>query len=271
LDIFATVETWHDSFESPSVVAATPSGYQVFERARPRVGRQATTLKTNHCGICVFIKRDLQVGVIDLSLYKSFELLSLHVRFGHLSFVFIVIYRPPTSPPNETFFVDIADVLERPVSFAGCVVVGDINVHMDDASSTHTVRLVTLFDNFGLRDFVRCPTRKNPDHQLDVFFTRSNWPAPIIRVDPPLISDHSFIVAHLSEVTTGPFSNLSTRRRQWRSFVFDAFVEDLKQSRLVIDPPSDVTELFDCYDATVIELLDKHAPWRSIKTRVRQS
>jgi len=81
--------------------------------------------------------------------------LSLHVRFGHLSSVFIVLYRPPTSPPNETFFVDIADVLEHTVSFAGSVVVGDINVHMDDTSSAHTARLVTLFDYFGLRDFVR--------------------------------------------------------------------------------------------------------------------
>jgi len=87
LDIFATVKTWHDSFESPSVVAAAPSAYQVFERARPRVGRQATLLKTNHGRMCVFIKRDLQVSVIDLPLYKSFELLSLHVRFGHLSSV----------------------------------------------------------------------------------------------------------------------------------------------------------------------------------------
>jgi len=60
----------------------------------------------------------------------------------------------------------------------------------------------------------------------------------------------------MSEVTTGPISNTSSRRRQWPSFVFDAFVEDLKQSRLVIDPPSHVTEMFDCYDATVIELLD---------------
>jgi len=36
-----------------------------------------------------------------------------------------------------------------------------------------------------------------------IFFTRSDWPALIIRVDPPLISDHSFIVAHLSQMTTG--------------------------------------------------------------------
>ena len=47
------------------------------------------------------------------------------------------------------------------------------------------------------------------------------------------------------------------RRRQPRFFDCDAFVEDLKQSRLVVDSPSDVTEPLDCYDATLIELLDK--------------
>jgi len=118
--------------------------------------------------------------------YKSFELLSLHVRFIHLPSVFIVIYRPPISPPNETFFVDIADVLERTVSFAGCVVIGDINVH--------TVRLVTLFDNVsGCATSFAARQGRIPITN-DVFFTRSDWPAPVIRVDPLLISDHSFLV-----------------------------------------------------------------------------
>ena len=143
------------------------------------------------------------MSVVDLLSYKSFEVLFLHVRFGPLSSVFIVIYRPPTTPPNDGFFVDIADVLERTVSFAGCVVVGDINVHMDDVSSAHTTRLVSLFNEIDLRDLVCRPTRQNPDHQLaEVFFTRSDWPASVIRVDSPLISNHSFNVAHLSKVTT---------------------------------------------------------------------
>jgi len=36
LDLFATFETWHDSAESPSVIASTPSDYLLFERARLR-------------------------------------------------------------------------------------------------------------------------------------------------------------------------------------------------------------------------------------------
>ena len=94
LDLFAVVESWHDSVESPSVVASIPPGYQVFERARPRTGRAATSMKTNHGGICVFIRSDLYVKVVDFPSYKSFELLPLFVRIGVMSFVFIVIYRP---------------------------------------------------------------------------------------------------------------------------------------------------------------------------------
>jgi len=72
--------SWHDSVDSPSVVASTPPGYCVLERARPRTGKAATNLKTNHGGICVFIKSELQVKVVDFPTYQSFELLTLFVR-----------------------------------------------------------------------------------------------------------------------------------------------------------------------------------------------
>jgi len=63
------------------------------------------------------------------------------------------------------------------LSFAGCVVVGDIN----DVTCAHTSRLVLLLDDCGLRDYVRSPTRANADHQLDVFITQPDQidqPAP---------------------------------------------------------------------------------------------
>ena len=41
------------------------------------------------------------------------------------------------------------------------------------------------------------------------------------------------------------------------------------KSSLVSDPPCDVTELFDLYDNTLTELLDKHAPWQQVKLRER--
>jgi hypothetical protein len=58
------------------------------------------------------------------------------------------------------------------------------------------------------------------------------------------------------------------KRRPWRSFDYDASV-DLKNSDLILDPLTDVNELFACYDITLIRLLDKHAPLRNLKIRAR--
>ena len=56
--------------DSPSGVASTPSGYQVFERARPRVVQQETNLKANHGEICVFVRPGLQVSVVNFPAYN---------------------------------------------------------------------------------------------------------------------------------------------------------------------------------------------------------
>ena len=140
----------------------------------------------------------IRVRKINFPEYKAFELLPLYVRVGTLSFAFIVVYRPdPASAVTNDFFIDFADVLERTSSFSGCVIVGDVNLHLDTVSA-HTTQFVTLLNSFGLVDYVRQPTRGV--HQLDVFISRSDQPAPVCRVDPPLISDHSLIVASF-EVT----------------------------------------------------------------------
>ena len=61
----------------------------------------------------------------------------------------------------------------------------------------------------------------------------------------------------------------TVKRRPWRSFDYNAFAVDLEESDLILDPPTDMNELFACYDATLIRLLDKHAPLRNLKVRAR--
>jgi len=61
------------------------------------------------------------------------------------------------------------------------------------------------------------------------------------------------------------------KRRPWRSFDYDAFAVDLKESELILDPPTDVNEFIACYYETLIRLLDKHAPLRKLKVKARPS
>lgn len=86
-----------------------------------------------------------------------------------------------------------------------------------------------------------------------------------------MMSDHSLIVASFGVTDNRPTQNTSVQRRRWRSFDYESFVADLEQSRLLTDPPSDVTELFDCYDKTLAELLDKHAPLHTVRIKARPS
>ena len=105
--------------------------------------------------------------------------------------------------------------------------------------------------------------------QLDIFVCRLDQPAPVVRVDPPMLSDHSLIAASFDIVDRCAAVKSTVKRRPWRSFDYDAFAADLEDSDLILDPPTDVNELFACYDATLIRLLDKHAPLRNLKVRAR--
>jgi len=70
---------------------------------------KAASLATNHADICVFAHSDVQVSVLDLPTYKSFELLPLNVRHGTLSFVLFVIYdqTPRQRCPSMTSFFSL--------------------------------------------------------------------------------------------------------------------------------------------------------------------
>ena len=144
----------------------------------------------------------------------------------------------------------MADKLERTSSFAGCAIVGDVNVHLGDVNNTRVVRFTSLLSDFGLRDIVRQPTHQR-GHQLDVFITRTDQSVASVAVDPPLMSDHSLIVATFDAASVKQSADGAVLwRRRWQTFDYDSFASEFRQSELVLHPPSDVTELVRCYDET---------------------
>jgi len=259
LDIFAVVETWHDDANSPCLIACTPPNYKYIERARPRTARADVSMRCNHGGICVFFKANLHVSVISLPDYNSMEVLALYVHNSVLSAAIVTIYRPGSAPVTNLFFEELADVLECCATYANCIIIGDINVHIDSVRSVATQRLQHLLDSFGIADRVQQPTHRL-GHQLDVFITRCDKPLPVIRVDPPIMSDHSLLIAKYN-VTPSP-APVCPRvcRRKWRSFNIDNFTQDLMSSELLNNQSDDVNALFNCYNNTLAALLDKHAP-----------
>jgi len=110
-------------------------------------------------------------------------------------------------------------------------------------------------------------------HQLDVFLTRTDELQPVVRVDPPLLSDHSLLSAAYSCTSrVTPTTRPLVHRRKWRSFKLEDFVTDLLASDLFSVPKDiDVESFFKCYDQTLSTLINKHAPPIIVKQYSRPS
>ncbi|HSN22814.1 MAG TPA: endonuclease/exonuclease/phosphatase family protein [Methylomicrobium sp.] len=262
LHLAAVVETWHDGIDSPSLIACTPPGYRFVERARPRLDEQGT----NHGGVCLFHVTTLHVRPVALPAYDTFEFLSVYVNGSGINTLTVVLYRPGSASITDNFFEDLSDLLERTSSYKSLLKMGDINIHLDKPSDAHTVKFQSVLSVFGLSQQVQSPTHQH-GHLLDVLITRSDVNVRSLRVDPPMMSDHSTIVAELDLPLRQNFSVTRVARRCWRSFNLEDFVQDVDLSPLTQSPPSDITELFALYDTTLRSILDKHAPYRTVRVR----
>jgi len=269
LDIFAIVETWHDGSNSPDIIASTPSGYKSVDKSRSRSEISDVSMRRNHGGICVIMRSDLKCSEIQLPHYKSMECLALSIRSPLFCLALLVVYRPGSAPVTNLFFDEFADALERCSSHRNLIVVGDVNIHLDCTSLSSTTDFTSLLDGFGLSDNVHQPTHLH-QHQLDVFITRPDEPVPLVSVDPPIFSDHSLILAtYKFQHNNNQAARPRISCRKWRSLNIDNFTSDLLASRLLCDPPVDVSDYFNCYDTTLTELLNVHAPVVMVKRYAR--
>jgi hypothetical protein len=94
----------------------------------------------------------------------------------------------------------------------------------------------------------------------------------VLPINPPLLSDHSLVVAEIDSLR--PYdSTMSADLRSagnWRSIDVDLFAADLLGSELVTEPPDDVMAAFACYDVTLRSLLDKFAPLQPVSAQVQE-
>ena len=109
------------------------------------------------------------------------------------------------------------------------MIAGDSNIHVDDATDTHASKLSDILSCHSLHQHVCSPTHVQ-GHTLDLLITRDDQSVAVLPVDPPLLSDHAFVVADCS--CPLPPSTTLRQVRNWRGLDVDAFDADLQQSEL---------------------------------------
>jgi len=134
----------------------------------------------------------------------------------------------------------------------------------------HTVKWQSILDSHDFVQHVTSPTHRE-GHILDVVVTRSDCPVSDVRVELPIptTSDHSFITASVDLQFARRRSVGTIRRRtcRWRNFDCGKFFDDLCQSDMLCNPPTDAAGLVACYNSTLQTLLDKHGLFVDVKPR----
>ena len=125
-----------------------------------------------------------------------------------------------------------------------------------------------FLETFGLNQHVACPTHTS-GHTLDLIISRSINDVIITELESTLaLSDHSFIECNLN-MPKPNFVVKELRFRQLKRIDIPMFKNDISGSDLCVNSFSDIEEFSRCYDTTLLNLLDKHAPIKTKKMVMR--
>ena len=149
---------------------------------------------------------------------------------------------------------------------------GDFNVHVDVATDPKATRMAKLLRSSRCVQHVIGPTYTD-GHTLDLIISSEDDEISDVEVGER-ISDHSLLTFTIS-FSLKPVTHATRTIRSWRKFNEQAFNEDLRRSPIV-DIPNDcanleLNDLTNLYDSTLISLLDKHCPKRTVTIQNSQT
>ncbi|XP_033096821.1 uncharacterized protein LOC117101067, partial [Anneissia japonica] len=216
-------------------------------------------------GVCVFAKKGLKLTSNKTSNYSSFEYMDVNISRGSSSIRLFNIYRPPPSKKNKLtrsmFLEDFSRFLESVAAIPGeIIILGDFNIHVDEANDRFATSFADLLDAVGLRQHVAERTHKS-GHILDLLISRqsSSVITGDVKVHPGTPSDHYAVKCYLNCIPPkAPRKTL--KYRKIRQIVVDDFKCDIESSELYTNPACDLDGLVNQYNTILHDLLNKHAP-----------
>jgi len=131
-----------------------------------------------------------------------------------------------------------------------------------------SISLWKLLQAYSLRQHVSQSTH-NCGHTLDLVLTAKEYALQKLSVSDPGLSDHCCVDFHLPFRTPKQIVQETVQTRRWSEFDVNAFEAELAESELVQTDSNDTEYLCNLYRQTLTDLLDKHAPRRTVIRRKR--
>jgi len=200
-----------------------------------------------------------------------------HLLLPHSNLVLYNIYRPYQSNTKYRHSVSFSQLLEDFQTLISYVspspheflITGGFNIHVDDLIDSNAIQFISLFDHAILTQHVFFPTHRH-SHTLDLVITSANSTLYHTVIYLPISpADHFTIICSLkiSNFPTAPITKHLTRAI--RAINITEICHDILSSCLIFHPPLTLSDLVDCHNSTLSQLLNKHGPRKSKITRTK--
>ena len=263
-DVLAIYESWLNSTTTNAEVEI--AGYKTTRLDRTKkVGG----------GVCVYTRSSLKIKRLkemSVTSETGFQQLWVQIQLEKLrSIVLCVAYRPEYCPVS-CFVDDFMDKYSQALTFGkNIIVAADLNCDMLKPRSLEAVALQDLCDSMNLMQLIKESTRvtETSSTLIDVIMTSSIDLVERSGVLKSHISDHYLVYALLKlKISKPPPSYVKVR--SYKNYDSQCFVSDLERvpwnEVVLVD---DASDMVDRFNKRFLEVLDGHAPVKSVKVKHR--
>ncbi len=266
-DIVVLCETWltlSDESNEVCVNELVPDGYNIH-RVDRNTGQRGG-------GLAIIYKKNIRPTFRKHVTFIQFESMMCTINIDKHTVCICAVYRPPPTTQNglttSAFLSEWSQFMsELTVDSAELIILGDVNIHMDDTSNYNTCKFTESLQTTGLKQHINEPTHYK-GHTIDVLISRddSQLLDDITVTDIGLadnngkvINDHYAITFTILQLINEPKTE-EVSYRKLRSIDTDNFRRDISMSAILCTTDGTVEELSQNYISGLAKLVDVHAP-----------
>jgi hypothetical protein len=230
----------------------------------------------NGGGVCLYVKSNLNFKIRDDLANKYIDLIFVQISNDPRSRPFLVgtWYRPPSSAQHLfPLFQDIIDKIDPENS--ELYLLGHLNCDLlSQTPHANTLELLDIFDIYNLTQHITEPTRVTSTSQslLDLCITNTPGKIKVSGVLSLGISDDSLIYFVRKSTWQRQFANSFTRKRHFKHFNDNEFLNDLNEIDWnEISSSDDTNVVWSMWLTNFTQILDKHAPFKKKRIGKKKS
>ena len=170
---------------------------------------------------------------------------------------------------DATFIDQFTNLLTTlQTKYNNIIILGDINMHMDDPNNQNACMLQDSINAFDLTQHIKIPTH-NKGHTLDIIITtKSTGFNNVDEIIPgPYISDHRLLILETTIDKIKP-KRISTKARKSAKNIINIFKEKFNDKEILNS--ATLKDALNQFAKEVLKGLDEIAPQKIVKTANRK-